>query len=165
MLLDCLFCVQFGMMQKLSTGNHLLDTFLVMLLPLFFSTLVPFLKEQWQKLMDRWSRVPTTTKHTRRITFTYPAPYYDYNDNIAPNHKLQAAILLHLNNTPDLKEKLCTAEIDLIKASNKAPTSSASDNESDASSQDSSSTIWYEGEYVLTFRHTVCLHKRTAVQH
>lgn len=100
-------------MQKLSTGNSMLDAVLVMLLPLLFSRVIPFLQDQWQRITTR--SAPNIVR--REIAFTFKADrYFDYDGDIPPNHKLQTAILVHLNTLPEFQNKLVNADVKLVKA-------------------------------------------------
>jgi hypothetical protein len=136
-------------MQKLSTGNSLLDAILVMLLPLLFSKILPYLHELSAEVLQKWQRTKTN-KVRREITFVFKANrHFDYSDDVPPNHKLQTAILVHLNTLPDFQQKLPAADVKLVKApkrrSNKDEDAGA-DASSSSSSPDSDLFNWYPGE-------------------
>jgi len=141
--------LQFGLMQKLSTGNSMLDAVLIMLLPLLFSKVVPYI----QQLIDRFKSPATTGRHRRDIAYTFTSNrYYDYDSDIAPNHKLQTSILVHLNQLPNFQNKLVTADVCLEKAPKQRQQQHAEGDwqeaEGDSSSDDSGSDawFWYPGE-------------------
>lgn len=151
--------VQFGLMQKLSTGNSVLDALLVMLLPLVFRHVMPFLTSLLQRWQERNSK---PNQHRRDISHTYrPNSYYSYyssDDQSPPNHKLQTAILVHLNTLPGLQQSLVNADVKLVKVpqgKNKQQGqqdsgSSASDNDSSDEGDNSSSgsSLWYPGAWL-----------------
>jgi hypothetical protein len=57
---------QFGLMNKISTGNSFLDMLLCMLVPWLLQHLVPWL----QSYMQAWFAAKPTSSYTRNITHT-----------------------------------------------------------------------------------------------
>lgn len=133
-------------MQKLSTGNSILDAILVMLLPFLFSHILPHLQEFVSKWVLKARRTSATV--TREITFTFkPNTYFDYDGDIPPNHKLQTAILMHLNTLPGFRDSLLTADVKLVKVPKRKEQQegNASTMSDDGSSSSDSDYYWYPG--------------------
>lgn len=139
-------------MQKLSTGNSLLDAILVMLLPLLFSKISPYLHELSAEVLQKWQRTKSN-RVRREITFVFKANrHFDYSEDVPPNHKLQTAILVHLNTLPDFQKKLAAADVKLVKAPQRKSNKNegCEDDASSSSSSDSDFCHWYPGELSWT---------------
>eukprot|EP00775_Hariotina_reticulata_P004999 gene4999-5240_t len=109
--------MQYGLMQKLSTGHSLLDALLVMLVPLLINHLLPQVRSVAEKLQKWWKKNPTS-RHERVIVHkqkTGDRYYYDTDNEDMPNHKLQQAILVYLNTLPHLFSQLESANVQLCK--------------------------------------------------
>jgi len=148
--------LQYGLMQKLSTGHSLLDALLVMLVPLLINHLLPHVRGVAEKLQKWWRKNPTA-RHERVIIHkqkTGDRYYYDQENEDMPNHKLQQAILVYLNTLPHLFSQLESANVQLCKCkrAKTAPVSvdlfdNDDDNHGDGSSGTSEdSDDWYPGE-------------------
>lgn len=143
--------MQWGLMNKLSTGNAWLDTILVMLVPLLVNQLFPYAREFFGNICARWQHRPDGEHHERTIVHKQK-DYYDTDEDM-PNHKLQQAIMIHLNNLPEVFSQLETADVRLAKAkriqaatSNSNGSSGWFDDEADTESQ----YEWYPGGLVAT---------------
>lgn len=137
--------MQWGLMNKLSTGNALLDTLLVMLVPLLVNQLLPYIREFATKgLSVRWRRKPDSKWHERVITHKQKDHYYYYSSgDDMPNHKLQQAVMIHLNSLPEVFSQLETADVRLAKAKRQKHKEDNSNGDDSSSSDDSYE--WYPG--------------------
>jgi hypothetical protein len=155
-LLACLHCpllqiMQYGLMSKLSTGYALLDAFLVMLVPLMVNRLLPQLQTFVQNLFNR--PAPPEQTHERIIIHKQNPNrnwWYSSDDDEHPNHKLQQAIIVHLNTLPDLFSQLESCDVQLCKAKRKPAAAAADSSEevsggADGSSVTSTDDEWYPG--------------------
>lgn len=126
-------------MQKLSTGNSILDAMLVMMIPFLWSHILPFLQDH----VSKWKGRTTRAQVRREVAFIFKHDrFFDYGEDIPPNHKLQTAILVHLNTLPGFQDSLLTADVKLVKAKNK----DAHSDTDDASSSESD-YYWYPGRW------------------
>eukprot|EP00878_Enallax_costatus_P010725 GHUV01011202.1.p1 GENE.GHUV01011202.1~~GHUV01011202.1.p1 ORF type:complete len:229 (+),score=40.50 GHUV01011202.1:562-1248(+) len=139
--------MQWGLMNKLSTGYALLDTLLVMLVPLLVNQLFPHIREYFSDMLDRW-RNRKNKGHHERIIVHKQKDYYDTDEDM-PNHKLQQAIMIHLNNLPEVFSQLETADVRLAKAKRGSNTSrkrrGAVGNLFDGDSASQDGDEWYPG--------------------
>ena len=135
-------------MQKLSTGNSILDAVLVMMIPFLWSHILPFL----QDLVSKWKGRTTRAKVRREVAFTFKHNrFFDYSEDIPPNHKLQTAILVHLNTLPGFQDSLLTADVKLVKAKKRegsSSSSSSSRSDADDTSSSESDYFWYPGRWL-----------------
>lgn len=109
--------VQFAMMNKISTGNSMLDVMLCMILPIVLRQLFPFIKDIWNKVMQRPHR--NTSTHERHIVYTHKSDNWHGGvdiDKEPPNHLLQGAILLYLNRCGDIASKINVAQVQLRRS-------------------------------------------------
>lgn len=142
--------VQWGLMNKLSTGNALLDTFLVMLVPLLVNQLLPYIRDFGDRII-RSQRKQVQKYHERIIEHKQKDHYCYYSsDEDMPNHKLQQAIMIHLNNLPEVFSQLETADVRLAKVKRPKCLGRASTFDAGSeSSSDNSDCEWYPGWYWL----------------
>ena len=161
---------QFGLMNRITTGNSFLDIILCMLVPLIVNRLLPALSESaseiWEKLSKSWSS--KSHEHCRTIIYTQKRYYSDEEDY---NDRLQQAILLHINRLPGLADILVDAEASLIEDKQQAGASASAaarkgDNagfdlfdENNQGSQNngdetgSETTEWYDGMFLQNYRY------------
>lgn len=163
---------QFGLMNRITTGNSFLDIILCMLVPLIVNRLLPALSESaseiWEKLSKGWSS--KSHEHCRTIIYTQKRYYSDEEDY---NDRLQQAILLHINRLPGLADILVDAEASLIEDKQQAGASgSAAARRGDSAEFDlfdennqgsqingdetgSETTEWYDGMFLQNYRVTL----------
>lgn len=140
--------MQWGLMNKLSTGHALLDTILVMLVPLLVNQLFPHIRTYVSALLSRWQSRPAS-KHHERMILHRVKDYYTSDEDM-PNHKLQQAIMIHLNTLPDVFSQLQTADVRLAKTKRNDTRLGRSDAETSSSDGESASGgDWYPGEHSM----------------
>lgn len=153
--------LQYGLMQKLSTGHSLLDALLVMLVPLLINHLLPHIRSGAEKL-QKWWKTKSSARCQRAIIHKQNAGerFYCYNpdgDDL-PNHKLQQAILVYLNTLPHLFNQMESAHVQLCKCKQSKQKAfvffddddddgNAGDHDGSNSNSDGSDD-WYPGEQV-----------------
>lgn len=103
---------QFGLMNKISTGNTYLDLVLCLLVPLLLKHLVPFFMALPSKFYIQKER----KTYTRTITFTQRSGYYWYDSDTAPpNSILQRALLNLINRQIEALRALPSVDLALRK--------------------------------------------------
>lgn len=105
---------QLGMMNKLSTGNMVLDLLLCLLVP----TIMTHLSSHFEKVkhwLESLLLKKTTASYHRTIEYATADGYYWYDADNSRNKVLQDAILMYLDTLPDVVEKFKEAKFQLVK--------------------------------------------------
>ena len=115
------------MLNKVSTGNSMLDVLLCVALPLALRWLAPLAAAAWERVARR---APPRAGHERFVSYTQRSAASAYHamadiDKEPPNHLLHAAILLYLNAHYDMSARLEAAEVQLRRVKRSAAAAAA----------------------------------------
>jgi hypothetical protein len=142
---------QLGIMNKVSTGNSVLDIILCLLVPVLLQRITPWLQQLYNTLLEYRKR-PSTT-HMRTIVYQKRSDWITTLGN-SNNHRLQEALLFKINIMPDVTKQMVEAEAQLL-TSNNMNNSPATEDENDRPEHDSNSEDgysdgdhdeWYDGK-------------------
>ncbi|KXZ51383.1 hypothetical protein GPECTOR_12g345 [Gonium pectorale] len=109
---------QYGLLQKISTGNSLFDIVLCLLVPLLLKHLIP-----WASGLPKlvWPSKPAAKTFTRYVEHTQRSTYYWYgSDSDPPNSILQRAVLNAINQRVAALRELPEADLTLRKKARNA---------------------------------------------
>lgn len=140
---------QLGIMNKVSTGNSVLDIILCLLVPVLLQRITPWLQQLWNSLVE-YRRRPSTT-NTRTIIYQKRSDWITTVGN-AYNHRLQEALLFKINIMPEVTKQMVEAEAQLLTNNNMNNPSSEEEErpDRDTNSEDGYSDgdhdEWYDGK-------------------
>ncbi|CAD7701458.1 unnamed protein product [Ostreobium quekettii] len=128
--LDTGLITQFGLMQKISTGNMVFDMALMFMMPVILKYAVGYWAELKEWIARSWQK--PTSKYVRKIEYTRHQGWYWYSDSDNNRNKvLQESILMFLDGKHDVVEKFKDASYKLTTAPSDE-VDNADDSESDS---------------------------------